>query len=100
MPSNISVIPDDRPWKQAYLTAINSRNDRHFYENMAHAIETLGAREHELIESAAKLPVTSPQFHLTMDELEAINDALYLLKAYYEAQAGGGYLNDRWSEAG
>jgi len=82
------------------LTAINTRNDEHFYENMAQAMEMLGARENELIERVAEMPATSPQFHLTMDELEAINDALYLLKAYYEAQASGSYLNDSWSEAG
>jgi len=56
---------------------------------MATAMELAGMREHELIDALKSKPPGSPQFHDIMDELEAITEALYLLKAYYESQAEG-----------
>ena len=87
MPYTIAKIPDDRDWKKAYLTAMTTRDDRYFYENMATAMELAGMREQELVAALKIKPPGSRQFHDMMDELEAINNALYLLKAYFESQA-------------
>jgi hypothetical protein len=82
---NISTVPDDHAWKQAYTVATNTKDDRHFYENMGHAMETIGAREQQLLQQLADTSVTTPEFYSAIEELEAINDALYLLNAYYDA---------------
>jgi hypothetical protein len=98
MSLRLSDIPDDRGWKKAYVTAMMTRDDGHFYENMASAMELLGTREQELLKEASEKSTASSEFRSITEELEAINDALYLLKAYYNAQ-GGGYLNDMCSGA-
>ena len=86
MSYTFTQIPQERDWKKAYLTAMTTRHDQHFYQNMAEAMELAGVRQQELVDALNLKRAGSPQFHAIMDELEAISDALYLLKAYYESQ--------------
>jgi hypothetical protein len=97
MSLTVHQIPDDRDWKKAYLTAMTTRDDGHFYENMATALELAGMRERELAASVVKKSPASLEFHCMMEELEVISEALYLLKAYYEAQQGG--MDGVWRES-
>ena len=86
--SDTSTRPhEQRDWKRAYYTAMTTRDDRHFYENIATATELAGMRQTELVEELKITRSGSPRFLEVMDELEAIADALHLLKAYYESQA-------------
>jgi hypothetical protein len=55
-------------------------------------------REQELLKEASGESTASSEFRSITEEHEAINEALYLLKAYYNAQSGG-YLNDMSSGA-
>ena len=85
--SHTFAQPEERDWKRAYLTAMTMHDDRKFYENLATAVELAGMRQQELVDALKVKRAGSPEFYAIMDELEAIADALHLLKTYFESQA-------------
>ena len=86
MASRITAMQESLAWKQAYMAAIRSKEKEQLYARIASAMELLGFREHHLMQYLAASSRTAVDLFDVMEELEAISDATYLLKAYYEAQ--------------
>ena len=71
MTSRISSVPEDIGWKKAYMAAVLEKDHRRLPRLIQEARKTLSERLHKLW-SLRPIP---------NDELEAIDDALYLLDA-------------------
>jgi hypothetical protein len=71
MSSRISSMPETLDWKKAYMAAILEKDRTRLHEVVCKATEQLSARLNEL-RAAGMFPC---------DEVEAIDDALYLLYA-------------------
>ena len=78
---------------------MNTRDDVHFFENMAYAMELLGIHQQQLTIAAGDKTLKSPEFWRLMEELDAIEEALYLLKAHYDSHVGSAFLRDVRREA-
>lgn len=83
--SHISAIPNDRAWKQAYHAAIVEKDHQRLIHRIGVAREKLSERERQLMLTFSKAHQIPDNYALMMEELEAINDATYMLKALYDS---------------